>query len=193
MMLAAQANRPYVKPMRPLSMFILAAGWAPALSASLPAPGDTTMQITSSAFTEGGNIPARFSCDGVDISPELAWSGLPEGTQTLVLICDDPDAPMGTWDHWVMFNIPAAEAGLPEDAKRQNLKDQGIVEGTNSWGKTGYGGPCPPSGTHRYHFKLYALDNALTLDSTAAKKEVERAMEGHVLGQAQLMGRYSRQ
>ena len=151
------------------------------------------MQITSNAFTKGGNIPARFTCDGVDISPELAWSGLPEGTRTLVLICDDPDAPMGTWDHWVMFNIPASVAGLPEDAKRQNLKDQGIVEGTNSWGKTGYGGPCPPSGTHRYTFKLYALDSALRLDSTAAKKDVERAMEGHVLGRAQLMGRYSRQ
>ena len=151
------------------------------------------MQITSNAFTEGSNIPARLTCDGVDISPELAWSGLPQGTRTLVLICDDPDAPGGTWDHWVMFNIPVAVAGLPEDAKRQNLKDQGIVEGTNSWGKTGYGGPCPPSGTHRYYFKLYALDSALTLDSTAVKKDVEHAMEGHILGQTQLMGRYSRQ
>ncbi|MCH7574406.1 MAG: YbhB/YbcL family Raf kinase inhibitor-like protein [Candidatus Marinimicrobia bacterium] len=150
------------------------------------------MQITSNAFTEGGNIPARFTCDGDDISPELAWSGLPAGTRTLILICDDPDAPGGTWDHWVMFNIPAAVAGLPEDAKRQEVSGQGSVEGTNSWGKTGYGGPCPPAGTHRYYFKLYALDSALTLDSTAAKKDVEQAMEGHVLGQAQIMGRYSR-
>lgn len=150
------------------------------------------MQMTSNAFADGENIPARFTCDGDDISPQLAWSGLPGGSQTLVLICDDPDAPGGTWDHWVMFNIPASIAGLPEGVRSQEISES-VVEGTNSWGRTGYGGPCPPSGTHRYYFKLYALDSALTLDSTAAKKDVGRAMEGHILEQAQLMGRYSRQ
>ena len=154
--------------------------------------GEPTMQLTSAAFEEGGNIPSEYTCDDKDISPALAWSGVPAGTRSLALICDDPDAPMGTWDHWVLFNIPAAVGNLPKAAAIAELSRQGMVEGTNSWRRTGYGGPCPPSGNHRYYFKLYALDTALELDSRATKGTVTAAMEGHILAQAQLMGRYSR-
>ena len=192
MILAPASIRPYLEPMRRFAPFILAAGWALTCSSPAPAQGDSTMLITSTAFAEGENIPSRFTCDGDDLSPALAWTGVPEAAQSLVLICDDPDAPMGTWDHWVMFNIPASVTGLPEITGGQDLKDQGIVEATNSWSRTGYGGPCPPSGTHRYYFKLYALDGELSLNSTATKQDVEQAMGGHILDQTQLMGRYSR-
>jgi hypothetical protein len=150
--------------------------------------GESPMEITitSPAFAEGEPIPAKFSCDGEDISPELVWSGIPEGTASLALIMDDPDAPMGTWVHWVLFNLPPGSAGLPEGAA-------GLGEdGNNSWKRTGYGGPCPPGGTHRYFFKLYALDTTLDLEPGATKKALEKAMEGHILAQAELMGTYSR-
>jgi Raf kinase inhibitor-like YbhB/YbcL family protein len=144
------------------------------------------MTITSPAFIEGDPIPVQFSCDGEDISPELAWSGIPEGTASLAFIMDDPDAPMGTWVHWVLFNLPADSTGLP-----QAVTGVG-VDGQNSWDRTGYGGPCPPGGTHRYYFKLYALDTILDLDPGANKAALESAMEGHILAQAELMGTYSR-
>ena len=148
--------------------------------------------ITSSAFTEGQAIPTRYTCDGPDVSPDLAWSGVPEETASLALICDDPDAPMGTWVHWVLFNIPASTDGLPAEIPSDASLENGARHGKNDFGKLGYGGPCPPGGTHRYFFKLYALDSVLELDSGITKAQLREAMEGHILAESQLMGTYSR-
>ena len=150
------------------------------------------IEVTSTAFSEGEMIPARFTCDGQDISPPLAWSGVPDTAQSLALICDDPDAPVGTWDHWVLFNLPADAAGLPEAVPAEPTLASGAVNGKNSWGRLGYGGPCPPGGTHRYFFYLYALDTRLSLESGATKAQLRQAMEGHILAEGQLMGRYQR-
>lgn len=150
------------------------------------------IQLTSEAFSDGTMIPKRFTCDGEDLSPPLSWSGLPTETASLALICDDPDAPVGTWDHWVLFNIPVSETGLPENVPAKATLDDGSVHGNNSWGRLGYGGPCPPGGTHRYFFKLYALDIALDLKTGATKSQLVKAMEGHILDQGQLMGKYKR-
>lgn len=150
------------------------------------------LQLTSEAFSDGTTIPKRFTCDGEDISPPLSWSGLPAETRSLALICDDPDAPVGTWDHWVLFNIPATATGLPEDVPATATLADGSVHGNNSWGRLGYGGPCPPGGTHRYFFKLYALDIELDLKTGATKSQLVKAMEGHILAQGQLMGKYRR-
>lgn len=144
------------------------------------------MTLTSPAFSEGDPIPVQFSCDGTDTSPELIWSGIPDGTASLALIMDDPDAPVGLWVHWVLFNIPADVTGLAE-----GVTDQG-EDGQNSWNRTGYGGPCPPGGTHRYFFRLYALDITLDLETGATKEALESAMDGHILAQVELMGTYSR-
>ncbi len=148
--------------------------------------------ITSSAFSDGQAIPNRYSCDGPDVSPDLAWSGVPEGAASLALICDDPDAPMGTWVHWVLFNIPADADGLPAEIPSDAALENGARHGTNDFRRLGYGGPCPPGGTHRYFFKLYALDTMLELDSGITKAQLLEAMEGHVLAEGQLMGTYSR-
>lgn len=148
--------------------------------------GPMTMALTSPAFNNEEAIPIKYSCDGEDISPELDWFGTPEGTISLALIMDDPDAPGGSWVHWVLFNLPMDLSGL-----REGMAGVGL-DGTNSWNRTGYGGPCPPSGTHRYFFKLYALDINLDLESGADKGSLLEAMEGHILGQAELMGIYSR-
>ena len=148
--------------------------------------------ITSSAFIEGQAIPSRYTCDGTDVSPDLAWSGVPEGTAGLALICDDPDAPMGTWVHWVLFNIPADADGLPAEIPSDAALENGARHGTNDFRRLGYGGPCPPGGTHRYFFKLYALDTMLELDSGITKARLLEAMEGHILAEGQLMGTYSR-
>jgi len=150
------------------------------------------MNLTSSAFTEGNMIPVKYTCDGEDVSPPLVWSGVPAGTKALALICDDPDAPVGTWVHWVLFNLPPDSMGLPEGVPAVKTLENGGVHGKNSWRRVGYGGPCPPSGTHRYFFKLYALDQPLTLTSSATAKHVRAAMQGHILAEAQLMGRYKR-
>jgi hypothetical protein len=150
------------------------------------------IQLTSTAFSDGTMIPKRFTCDGEDLSPPLSWSGLPAGTRSLAMICDDPDAPVGTWDHWVLFNIPATVTGLPENVPATASLDDGSVHGNNSWERLGYGGPCPPGGTHRYFFKLYALDTELNLKTGATKSQLVRAMEGHILDQVQLMGKYRR-
>ena len=131
-------------------------------------------------------MPSEYTCDGDDLSPPLSISDVPSNAKSLALVMDDPDAPAGTWDHWVVFNIPAATKEIPKGTEPKGTK------GKNSWGRTGYGGPCPPSGTHRYFFKLYALDTALNLPEGAAKKELERAMQGHVVAQAELMGTYKR-
>ena len=150
-------------------------------------------ELTSTAFAPGEPIPQEYTCDGEDISPPLQWSDPPQGTQSLALICDDPDAPVGTWVHWVLFNLPAQARSLPEAVPPDAELPDGSRHGQNGWRKLGYGGPCPPSGTHRYFFKLYALDTMLDLASGASKKQVLKAMEGHILAQAELMGVYSRQ
>ncbi|MBP7734646.1 MAG: YbhB/YbcL family Raf kinase inhibitor-like protein [Spirochaetes bacterium] len=147
-----------------------------------------TLTVTSTAFKEGGMIPGKYTCDGRDLSPLIAWSGVPAGAKTIALICDDPDAPAGTWVHWVVFNIPAAVKELAEGASMP----AGAKQGINDFRKLPYGGPCPPGGTHRYFFKVYALDTVLALKEGAAKSELLRAMEGHVLAQGQLMGKYKR-
>jgi Raf kinase inhibitor-like YbhB/YbcL family protein len=148
--------------------------------------------LTSTVFKQGESIPERYTCDGEDVSPALQWTDPPAGTQSLALILDDPDAPGGTWVHWVLFNLPPAARGLPEGVTDAAEQPDGARHGENSWGQAGYGGPCPPGGTHRYYFKLYALDQVLELAPLASKAELEAAMQGHVLGQAELMGTYSR-
>lgn len=144
------------------------------------------LKLVSPAFTHGEAIPSQYTCDGGDLNPPLAWSGVPEGAQSLVLIMDDPDAPGGTWDHWVIFNLSPTTNNLQEGATPSGIK------GRNSWGRTGYGGPCPPDGEHRYFFKLYTLDIQLLLSEGATKQEVEDAMSGHVLARAELVGKYAR-
>jgi Raf kinase inhibitor-like YbhB/YbcL family protein len=160
--------------------------------------GDVTMglTITSPAFSHNGEIPRRFTCDGDDISPALEWSGLSEGTKSIVLIVDDPDAPdpaapKMTWVHWVLYNIPANASGLPEGVRSQDLPT-GTKQGLNDWKRTGYGGPCPPIGRHRYFHKLYALDIVLADLGQPTKKQLEKAMEGHILSRAELIGTYQR-
>jgi Raf kinase inhibitor-like YbhB/YbcL family protein len=150
--------------------------------------------LTSAAFKDGATISGKYTCDGVDISPPLAWSGALAGTRSFALIADDPDAPGGTWVHWVLYNLPAEVSELPENiAKVESLDLGGARQGRNDFRRPGYGGPCPPPGpAHRYFFKLYALDTRLELKAGAQKKDVEAAMEGHVLGSAQLMGTYAR-
>ncbi|HOT46361.1 MAG TPA: YbhB/YbcL family Raf kinase inhibitor-like protein [Spirochaetota bacterium] len=147
-----------------------------------------TISVTSTAFKEGGMIPRKYTCDDRDLSPQIAWTGVPAGAKSIALICDDPDAPVGTWVHWVMFNIPATVKELPEGA----ATPAGAKLGINDFRKLPYGGPCPPGGTHRYFFKVYALDAILTLKEGASKAELLKAMEGHVLAQGQLMGKYKR-
>jgi len=144
------------------------------------------MIVRSPAFNHEETIPTKYTCEGENISPPLAIDAVPEGTVSFVLIMDDPDAPNGTWDHWVRFNVPATQTRIGEGSEPEG------ISGNNSWGTTGYGGPCPPSGEHRYLFKLYALDVMLDIPSGASKSEVEKALEGHVLESTTLMGRYKK-
>lgn len=146
-----------------------------------------SLELTSDAFVNGQSIPAKYACTGRNISPALSWSEPPAGAQSFALIMDDPDAPGGTWVHWVLFNIPAEARNLQE-----NLDASAMSVGKNSWGDPGYGGPCPPSGTHRYVFKLYALDSTLSLSPGATKEQVLKGMEGHILAQSELMGTFSK-
>lgn len=185
-----------------MALFLLAAcastettQQAPAALTTIPTvglPGGTesvlSFALTSTAFEQGGPIPPKYSCDGEDISPPLAWDKPPAETRSLALIMDDPDAPVGTWVHWVVFAIPPELIALPEGMQGSELA---VTVGENSWGRSDYGGPCPPSGTHHYFFKLYALDTALNLDKSASKKQVLAAMDGHILAEADLMGTYS--
>ena len=147
------------------------------------------LTLSSDAFKNGGDIPSRFTCDGAGTAPALSWSGAPEGTKSFVLIVDDPDAPSGTFVHWVVVDLPASTTSLAEGG----TLPAGARTGKNDFGKVGYGGPCPPSGTHRYFFKLYALDTALGLNPGATKADLLAAMQGHVLAEGQLMGRYGRE
>jgi Raf kinase inhibitor-like YbhB/YbcL family protein len=148
--------------------------------------------ITSSAFSEGSMIPRQYTCDGEDVSPPLAWTGIPEGTKSIALICDDPDAPVGTWVHWVIFNIPPTAEGLPANIAPKETVEIGAKHGINDFRKFGYGGPCPPGGTHRYFFKLYALDTEIASDPGIKKAQLLEAMKGHILAEGQLMGTYKR-
>jgi Raf kinase inhibitor-like YbhB/YbcL family protein len=154
--------------------------------------GGRKMQITSSAFAEGGMIPVKYTCDGQDISPPLEWRNAPSGAKSFALISDDPDAPVGTWVHWVAYNIPPDVNKLGENVKAEKEFKDGMRQGNNDWPKIGYGGPCPPGGTHRYYFKLYALDAMLALKPGATKAQLLQAMKGHILAETQLMGKYRR-
>jgi Raf kinase inhibitor-like YbhB/YbcL family protein len=154
------------------------------------------LSLTSTAFKEGAPIPVKHTCDGADLSPPLAWSGVPPGTAALALIADDPDAPGRTWVHWVLYDLPAVFAGLPENVSKTEAPKElgGAAQGRNDSRELGYGGPCPPLGpAHRYFFKLYALAKPLGLKPGASKQDVERAMGGQVLATAQLIGKYGRQ
>jgi Raf kinase inhibitor-like YbhB/YbcL family protein len=159
--------------------------------------GAASMKIESSSFPNNGPIPARLTCDGHDISPGLFWADVPKGTRSLVLIIDDPDAPdpaapQRTWVHWLLYNISPDALGLPEGVEPRALPS-GTLEGVNDWNRTGYGGPCPPIGDHRYFHKLYALDVVLPDLKHPAKAELEKAMQGHVIGHSELIGRYQKQ
>jgi Raf kinase inhibitor-like YbhB/YbcL family protein len=150
------------------------------------AAGEAKTKITSSAFQEGANIPSKFSCDGADSSPPLQISDVPSEAKTLALIVDDPDAPGGRFTHWSVWNISPQTSTIAEGSTPKGM------QGTNDFGKSGYGGPCPPSGTHRYYFKIFALDRELDLRSGAKRGQLDAAMKGHVIAQGELMGRYSR-
>jgi len=150
------------------------------------------LTLQSSAFPDGGQIPVSFTCDGANVSPPLSWTGVPQNTKSFALICDDPDAPVGTWVHWLVYEIPADVTRLPEHVPAQEETAQGFRQGLNDFRNIGYGGPCPPEGIHRYIFKLYALDFMPDLEPGISREELLLAMEGHILEEAQLTGRYSR-
>jgi Raf kinase inhibitor-like YbhB/YbcL family protein len=161
-------------------------------AADKPNDNNGGIKLTSSAFKEGQPIPATYTCKGVNISPPLEWSGMPKTARTIAIIADDPDAPSGTWVHWVLYNLPADNIGLVENLPPTESLKAGGFQGKNDSGRIGYDGPCPPSGTHRYFFKIYALDAELPLKAGATKAEVEKAMAGHIVAQGQLMGTYGR-
>jgi len=150
------------------------------------------MKLFSPAFKDSAAISRRHTCDGQDVSPPLKWQSAPEGAKSFALICDDPDAPRGTWVHWVVFNIPATKHQLPENVPAKESLPDGVKQGKNDFGNNGYGGPCPPGGTHRYFFKLYALDALLSLQPGCTKAQLLEAMKGHILAETQLMGTYKR-
>jgi Raf kinase inhibitor-like YbhB/YbcL family protein len=156
-----------------------------------------SLTLTSPSFTHGGAIPRQFTCQGRDVAPKLEWADVPKGARSLALIVDDPDAPdpskpQRTWVHWVLYNIPVSASGLPEAATHEHLPG-GAREGLNDWRRKGYGGPCPPIGRHRYFFKLYALDTVLEGLTHPTKAELEKAMDGHVLAKAELIGTYAKE
>jgi Raf kinase inhibitor-like YbhB/YbcL family protein len=152
-----------------------------------------TIKITSPAFAQGEMIPSKYTADGQNVSPPLKWEGVSGGTLSIALICDDPDAPMGTWVHWVMWNIPPDKKELPENVPPDQKLPDGSIQGITDFKRAGYGGPAPPSGTHRYYFKLYGLDTKLDLPTSSTKAQLLKAMEGHILSQGELMGKYKRQ
>ncbi len=170
-----------------IGILILLAGCHGESTPSAPGGNELTINLTSSAFKEGDKIPRLYTCDDQNVSPPLAWTGVPTNSVSLALIMDDPDAPAGTWVHWVLYNVPPKLTGLEQG------KNGGGVEGKNDFGRSGYGGPCPPRGsTHHYYIKLYALDKMLDLKAGATKAQLESAMRGHILAQGQLIGLYGR-
>lgn len=164
----------------------VAATLAVALAIVSFASGGAKMKITSSAFQEGGNIPSKFTCDGGDTTPPLQIAEVPSGAKSLALVVDDPDAPSGLFTHWMVWNISPQTSAIAEASAPKG------IHGTNDFGKSGYGGPCPPSGTHRYYFKIFALDRELDLPPGTKRSQLDAAMKGHVVAQGELMGRYSR-
>ena len=181
--------------MRLAALALLALPLLAVALASVPAaPAVVRFSIVSPAFSAGSAIPAKHTCEGMDVSPQLTWAGIPDGAKSLALVVDDPDAPdpaapKMTWVHWVLYDLPPAARGLAEGVAPRELPE-GTREGRNDWKRTGWGGPCPPIGTHRYFFKLYALDVILPDLGSPTKGALEKAMEGHVLGKAELMGTY---
>jgi hypothetical protein len=171
-----------------IALFVLTTGIAPGQELKKE-QASASITLTSPAFQSGESIPFKYTCEGSNISPPLKWTGSPAGTKTFALICDDPDAPSGTWVHWVLFNVPASSSALSEKVEPAGNLRGGAKQGSNSFNKIGYGGPCPPPGKpHRYFFKLYALDTEIALKPGATKEELLRAMEKHVLAQGRLMG-----
>ena len=155
--------------------------------------GAVSLTISSTSFSGGGDIPKKYTCDGLDISPQLSWSEPPSGTQTFALLADDPDAPGRSWNRWTLWNLPATARSLPEGLAKEAQLPDGTRQGRNDFPRTGYNGPCPPPGTpHRYYFKIFALDTGLDLRAGAGKKDLEAAMKGHILAQGEWMGRYGR-
>jgi len=183
-----------------IHVLLLIMGFAIVLSACATSTTQTEeavanqLTITSDSFASGQSIPAKYSCIGRSISPPLAWNEPPAGTQSFALIMDDPDAPIGTWVHWVLYNIPLARRDLQEDLQitGKNIDPNAIYVGKNSSGNIGYDGPCPPSGTHRYVFKLYALDTTISLLPGATKEKILQEMDGHILAQGELVGTFSK-
>ncbi|HEV2435330.1 MAG TPA: YbhB/YbcL family Raf kinase inhibitor-like protein [Verrucomicrobiae bacterium] len=180
--------------------FWFAAAWFSLVAASCADDTQTakepamSIQITSTAFTEGRPVPDKYTCAGPNVSPPLQWANAPAGTKSFALIAEDPDAPMGTWVHWVIYNLPPAATALAENRPPSPELPDGSKQGVNDFRETGYGGPCPPPGKpHRYFFKIYALDTVLSLKAGATRRELLKAMESHVLAQGQLMGTYQRQ
>jgi Raf kinase inhibitor-like YbhB/YbcL family protein len=171
-------------PLRPRDVSsLLAEGGTPAM----------LFAISSTSFPSAGDIPKKYTCDGADVSPELSWSGAPSSTKSFALIADDPDAPVGTWTHWVLFDLPPSTASLPEGLSKVAQLPGGGRQGENDFHRIGYGGPCPPPGKpHRYFFKLYALDRNLDLNPGSNRLDLEQAMQRHILAQAEVMGKYRR-
>lgn len=187
----ALSCRPATAPVSPAPLPVPT--FTPASLSPVPTPAAPGMTLFSPAFANGGLIPERYTCEGENISPPLGWTGVPPEAKSLVLICDDPDAPGGIFNHWLLYNIPTSTTNLPEGVPSLPSLPDGSLQGFNSFGKIGYGGPCPPPGsTHRYFFRLYALDKTLDISPKARKAEVLRAMEGHILAVAELMGLFSR-
>jgi Raf kinase inhibitor-like YbhB/YbcL family protein len=176
---------------RVVSVFGVAAIWLLLLSNAPVQAQSAAFSISSSSFSNGGDIPKKFSCDGPDVSPALAWTEPSGGTKTFALLVDDPDAPAGNWNHWAIWNVPARVRALSEGVGKSRRLPDGTEQGMNDFHKVGYNGPCPPANKpHHYHFKLYALDTQLSLKGDAGKPELERAMKGHVLAQAELTGTF---
>lgn len=161
--------------------------------ATEPKETSISFTLTSSVFNSGNIIPTQFTCSGANLSPPLSWTGAPQSTKSFAIICDDPDAPAGTWVHWVYFNIPDSVSSLDEGLKADETLEDNSIQGLNDFQKPGYGGPCPPPGSpHRYYFKLYALDTMLNLQTGAKKEDLITAMKGHILANTELMGTFSR-
>lgn len=176
-----------------LATFLAFCGAYPLAMVRAKGGQNMSMTIKSPAFEEGEAIPRKYTCDGKDVSPPLEWANVPKETKALALICDDPDAPMGTFVHWVLYDLPVGSTtNLSENLPADEMLANGAKQGKNNFGKLGYRGPCPPGGTHRYYFKLYALDAETGLAPGAGKSELLEAMEGHVLAEGQLMGTYKR-
>jgi len=150
------------------------------------------MSLKCDAFSNGDMIPVRYTCNGINISPPMKWNNLPKGTKSLTIICYDPDAPAGTWTHWVYYNIPPQKSRLPEHIQRTGYLRDGSIQGKNDFGKIGYCGPCPPYGIHRYYFKLFALDTVLNLPEGISRAGLLKAMRGHIIQEAELMARYGK-